>query len=1046
MFDFADNCKLVPNPQQEDRDGDGVGDACDNCLNFSNPTQADLDSDKVGDACDNCRSTFNPRQEDADNDGIGDACDSRHGMGKATIHIFTMPENYSRGDEVNITVEASDPDEIAAIFIFIDSNAVARCYSSPCSYDMVAPSRSVDIGAVVLDRYHDTTVEGSFGIPGLDVPKGCHDSDRGEKPFLSGFAVNGSTVIDYENRTITLPLQYFDTCINETAIAEFYCDGNIVRNRTYECAQCVRAPQMLTLNGSMRVRGDHCACIDSDEGLNQFEAGHASGGLTDYCLTNDFVNEYYCDEENQVSNTSIHCDYGCREGACICVDSDGGRNYAVAGTVNLRFDDYCSGSPPRDLTEYYIEIRRGFGTPYSCSVLHETYRCEGRCEGGRCMRPTCYDGIKNQNETGVDCGGPCEPCPTCYDGIKNQNETGVDCGGPCPACPQCIPLYIGSTPDRAIDVVFIPTREYSGNLSGFISDAENMINNGYFAEPTINASRRYMNFYVYNTTRFASFSVNDKGECSWGAPDDWNEVCPHADGGVIVHREGCRDYASGNVFSTEFGSLGTLVHESGHGLFGLADEYCCDSHYWQPDPYPNIYSSLSNCQSDSRREGWDAENCWMFCPGDKNDFERGAEDRFYLLTHIRENEIKSISLRKEGSDGLRPEWIKVYADYNLIYDSQGYKPDIGIWLDDDGNRWGKRWVAPNYPSPRSLGATVTSLRVEVKTLTATNNDLDSGHVYFTVGTRDWELDSDGVDEFKNGQIDTFELEPSGLKEGEITEIGLLTDIGDKVWQPEWIRVYVNGRLIYNSSRRIPLLPTLGKSGDSGEKWIAPDYPDPVTNNVRITSLRVITTTGGGKEDDTSSDVFFDIGTQEWRLRDDGTKFRKNATDTFDLTPGNITIGEIKKIGLRLGGDDYWRPKRLRVYVNSLLFYDSINYVPEIPYGLGEEASNWGKYWYAPDFPNSTTPGEWKTIMVIVKTKDVRDAGTDDNVYFGLGTREWNLDNKRRENCGGGFWMHWTKGFVMKCDCGTYPNGVCPYNEYGARRVRWVFSEYASGRR
>ncbi len=48
---------------------------------------------------------------------------------------------------------------------------------------------------------------------------------------------------------------------------------------------------------------------------------------------------------------------------------------------------------------------------------------------------TCTDGIQNQGETGVDCGGPCPPCPTCNDGIQNQGETGVDCGGPCPPCP-----------------------------------------------------------------------------------------------------------------------------------------------------------------------------------------------------------------------------------------------------------------------------------------------------------------------------------------------------------------------------------------------------------------------------------------------------------------------------------------------------------------------------------------------------------------------------------------------------------------------------------
>jgi len=50
---------------------------------------------------------------------------------------------------------------------------------------------------------------------------------------------------------------------------------------------------------------------------------------------------------------------------------------------------------------------------------------------------TCNDGIQNQGETGVDCGGPCSACATCNDGLQNQGETGVDCGGPCNACTTC---------------------------------------------------------------------------------------------------------------------------------------------------------------------------------------------------------------------------------------------------------------------------------------------------------------------------------------------------------------------------------------------------------------------------------------------------------------------------------------------------------------------------------------------------------------------------------------------------------------------------------
>ena len=48
--------------------------------------------------------------------------------------------------------------------------------------------------------------------------------------------------------------------------------------------------------------------------------------------------------------------------------------------------------------------------------------------------PSCFDGVKNQDEILADCGGACKECPSCNDNIQNQVETGLDCGGPCPAC------------------------------------------------------------------------------------------------------------------------------------------------------------------------------------------------------------------------------------------------------------------------------------------------------------------------------------------------------------------------------------------------------------------------------------------------------------------------------------------------------------------------------------------------------------------------------------------------------------------------------------
>ena len=107
-----DNCPFTPNEDQKDTNNDGIGDVCqddldgdgtnndvDNCPETANETQNDLDSDGIGDVCDedidgdgisneedNCPSVANQNQEDLDGDGIGDACDDL---------ILTFPFSFS---------------------------------------------------------------------------------------------------------------------------------------------------------------------------------------------------------------------------------------------------------------------------------------------------------------------------------------------------------------------------------------------------------------------------------------------------------------------------------------------------------------------------------------------------------------------------------------------------------------------------------------------------------------------------------------------------------------------------------------------------------------------------------------------------------------------------------------------------------------------------------------------------------------------------------------------------------------------------------------
>jgi hypothetical protein len=104
---LQDNCPTVPNLDQTDTDGNGIGDACqilsdgqtvdpdndgvptydpgpppkhDNCPAIYNPGQEDNDNDGVGNACvvtaalDNCPYASNLDQADTNGDGVGDRC------------------------------------------------------------------------------------------------------------------------------------------------------------------------------------------------------------------------------------------------------------------------------------------------------------------------------------------------------------------------------------------------------------------------------------------------------------------------------------------------------------------------------------------------------------------------------------------------------------------------------------------------------------------------------------------------------------------------------------------------------------------------------------------------------------------------------------------------------------------------------------------------------------------------------------------------------------------------------------------------------------
>jgi len=240
-------------------------------------------------------------------------------------------------------------------------------------------------------------------------------------------------------------------------------------------------------------------------------------------------------------------------------------------------------------------------------------------------KDTNRDGIGDTNipynsSGNIQIGGDYLPlvayAPTCYDSLRNGDEEGIDCGGSCPfVCGYCKSLVQNGEPKDKIDIVFIPDQSYNNDTTLFLQHLNQIIQNSFNSTPVPNGSTAIKE----NINKFNFYYIEEEGKIDWSnwvhkPPKKFYKECSFYDGAAMIHTDSHRDFASGKLFSSEYYNFGTILHEFGHSIFGLADEYCCDSYYFEPKPYKNIWKSNSSCRNDMISEGWDPNACYQFCP------------------------------------------------------------------------------------------------------------------------------------------------------------------------------------------------------------------------------------------------------------------------------------------------------------------------------------------------------------------------------------------------------------------------------------------------
>ena len=169
-------------------------------------------------------------------------------------------------------------------------------------------------------------------------------------------------------------------------------------------------------------------CNDSDSGKDYYkkgtikviENGEQKERIEICSLDGTTLGEWYCSEsKDRASMLQYHCPNGCSEGACLkgpntsypdkgdkCVDSDGGRNFGVKGTIwgldskdkkfMTRFDT-CSS------LEEIIEAECNING--SNEIFWDTYKCPDgtKCQHGACInsKSTCWD-TDRSNSPNID--------------------------------------------------------------------------------------------------------------------------------------------------------------------------------------------------------------------------------------------------------------------------------------------------------------------------------------------------------------------------------------------------------------------------------------------------------------------------------------------------------------------------------------------------------------------------------------------------------------------------------------------------------------------
>lgn len=201
-----------------------------------------------------------------------------------------------------------------------------------------------------------------------------------------------------------------------------------------------------------------------------------------------------CEADDEVEDTpnSSEPNFGCK------------LDHPSCGVIDMveNFMDYSDDACMNLFTKGQVDRMESLFAPggYRYAMLQSPGLDEG-------AQDPCSNKIKDNGETGVDCGGTCLSCPSCNDQIKNGNEKDIDCGG------DCKPCGCESKGEYAV-LDFIQSIEINDSISN------TAYNGGYFFN-----RKKIFELYsnVSNQIELTPGKTENAGQYFWNIWVDWDK-------------------------------------------------------------------------------------------------------------------------------------------------------------------------------------------------------------------------------------------------------------------------------------------------------------------------------------------------------------------------------------------------------------------------------------------------------------------------------------------------------------------------------------------